>query len=139
MISFEINSLAAIHSAARKFNEVTDGHRSFAFYGPMGSGKTTFIKAICHELGATGLVTSPTFSLVNEYTTSSGETLYHFDLYRINQVGELYDLGYEEYFYGDNYIFIEWAEKAESLLPEGIVKVHLHETGENKRSVSIEL
>jgi tRNA threonylcarbamoyladenosine biosynthesis protein TsaE len=139
MINIDINSLEGIHAAARKFNEVTEGHRSFAFYGPMGSGKTTFIKAICHDLGATGLVTSPTFSLVNEYSTASGETMYHFDLYRINQAGELYDLGYEEYFFGGHYIFIEWAEKAESLLPEDIIKVHLQETGENKRSVSIEL
>jgi tRNA threonylcarbamoyladenosine biosynthesis protein TsaE len=139
MITIEINSIKDLAGAARKFIEVTKGKRKFAFYGPMGSGKTTLIKQICHELGASSLVTSPTFSLVNEYNMPNGEVIYHFDLYRINQIEELYDLGYEEYFYGDQYIFIEWAEKAENLLPDQITRVTLEETGPKKRLMYIEL
>jgi tRNA threonylcarbamoyladenosine biosynthesis protein TsaE len=139
MITIEINSIKELTGAARKFIEATKGHRKFAFYGPMGSGKTTLIKQICHELGASSLVTSPTFSLVNEYNMPNGEVIYHFDLYRINQIEELFDLGYEEYFYGDNYIFIEWAEKAENLLPDQITRVTLEETNPKKRLMFIEL
>jgi tRNA threonylcarbamoyladenosine biosynthesis protein TsaE len=139
MQNIEINSLKELNSAAQRFISVTKGNRKFAFYGPMGSGKTTLIKAICKELGASGLVTSPTFALVNEYSLSNGELLYHFDLYRINSVEELYDLGYEEYFYGNDYVFIEWAEKAETLLPDSTIKVMLEETGPHKRLIRIAL
>lgn len=139
MYNIEINSLKELDSAAQKFITVAAGNRKFAFYGPMGSGKTTFIKAICGKLGASGLVTSPTFSLVNEYPLESGEVIYHFDLYRINSVTELYDLGYEDYFYGNSYVFIEWAEKAETLLPEPVIKVSMNEIDSAKRLVLIEL
>lgn len=135
----EIDSLKEINSAALKFIFLTKGHRKFAFYGPMGSGKTTLIKAICKELGATDLVTSPTFSLVNEYRTNEGEVLYHFDLYRITTIEELYDLGYEEYFFGNQYVFIEWAEMAEDLLPAATVKITLEETTHDKRLIRIAL
>jgi tRNA threonylcarbamoyladenosine biosynthesis protein TsaE len=135
----EINSLKELEQAAEKFIEISSGRRKFAFYGAMGSGKTTFIKAVCKKLGASGLVTSPTFSLVNEYPAGTGEIIYHFDLYRINSMGELYDLGYEEYFYGDNYVFIEWAEKAESLLPDNTIKVNMQEVASGKRLVLIEI
>jgi len=139
MRTIEINSLKELQAAAQEFVTITRGHKKFAFYGPMGSGKTTLIKAICHELGASSLVTSPTFSLVNEYKTESGEMLYHFDLYRINDVVELYDLGYEEYFYSESYVFIEWAEKAEALLPDPVTKITLEETGTGKRLITIRL
>jgi tRNA threonylcarbamoyladenosine biosynthesis protein TsaE len=139
MKTLEINSLKELQQAARSFIELTRGKRKFAFYGPMGSGKTTLIKAICKELGASSLVTSPTFSLVNEYTLGNGEVLYHFDLYRINNIEELYDLGYEEYFYGDNYVFIEWAEKAESLLPDPVTRVIMQEVTPDKRLLSVDL
>jgi tRNA threonylcarbamoyladenosine biosynthesis protein TsaE len=139
MKTIEINSLNDLIKAARIFVSVTRDFRKFAFYGPMGSGKTTFIKAICKELGANNLVTSPTFSLVNEYTLPDGTPLYHFDLYRINRIEELYDLGYEEYFFGNQYVFIEWAEKAEELLPEPLVRVSISEIAANKRLVSIQL
>jgi tRNA threonylcarbamoyladenosine biosynthesis protein TsaE len=139
MKTIEINSLNDLIKAARIFVSVTRDFRKFAFYGPMGSGKTTFIKAICKELGAKNLVTSPTFSLVNEYTLPDGTPLYHFDLYRINRIEELYDLGYEEYFFGNQYVFIEWAEKAEELLPEPLVRVSISEIAANKRLVSIQL
>jgi len=137
--TIEINSLKELSQAARNFINLTRGKRKFAFYGPMGSGKTTFIKAVCKELGATGLVTSPTFSLVNEYPLENGEPIYHFDLYRINGIVELYDLGYEEYYYGNNYLFIEWAEKAEALLPDPVTRVTIRETDHNKRLISVVL
>ena len=125
--------------AAKTFLSIVQGFRTFAFYGPMGSGKTTLIKAICGELGATDVVTSPTFALVNEYPTTQGELLYHLDLYRIQSISELYDLGYEEYFYDNRYIFIEWADKAEALLPNDTVKFTLTETGILSRLVQISL
>jgi tRNA threonylcarbamoyladenosine biosynthesis protein TsaE len=105
----------------------------------MGSGKTTFIKAICRYLGASDVVTSPSFALINEYRTNNGEILYHFDLYRIETIEELYDLGYEEYFFSDSYTFIEWPEKAESLLPNSTVKVYIEETSNTTRLVHITL
>jgi tRNA threonylcarbamoyladenosine biosynthesis protein TsaE len=137
MKTIEIKSLHHLPLAAHEFVAITKGCRKFAFYGLMGSGKTTFIKAICQQLGALDVVTSPTFALVNEYHTITGEILYHFDLYRINTIEELYDLGYEEYFYGDSYIFIEWPEKAELLLPDSIVKVVIEESGITKRKVHV--
>jgi tRNA threonylcarbamoyladenosine biosynthesis protein TsaE len=139
MQTIEINSLKDIQSAAKRFISITKGYRKFAFYGPMGSGKTTLIKAICQELGASGIITSPTFALVNEYSLDNGDLLYHFDLYRINAVEELYDLGYEEYFYSNHYVFIEWAEKAELLLPNSAIKVTLEETGPDKRLIRLAL
>jgi tRNA threonylcarbamoyladenosine biosynthesis protein TsaE len=139
MQTIEINSLKDIQSAAKRFISITKGCRKFAFYGPMGSGKTTLIKAICQELGASCIITSPTFALVNEYSLDNGDLLYHFDLYRINAVEELYDLGYEEYFYSNHYVFIEWAEKAELLLPNSAIKVTLEETGPDKRLIRLAL
>jgi tRNA threonylcarbamoyladenosine biosynthesis protein TsaE len=137
MQTFEIKSTEQLESAAKKFLSIVQGSRAFAFYGPMGSGKTTLIKAICKELGATDTVTSPTFALVNEYRTSQGEPLYHLDLYRINSVSELFDIGYEEYFYSNHFIFIEWPEKAEALLPDSIIRVTLQETGVSSRLVHV--
>lgn len=137
MQTFKISSPDQMAEAAKTFLFIVQGFRTFAFYGPMGSGKTTLIKAICGELGATDVVTSPTFALVNEYHTRQGEILYHLDLYRINSISELYDFGYEEYFYNNHYIFIEWADKAEALLPDDTVKVILTETGVNSRLVQI--
>jgi len=134
-----INTLKDLQKAARTFIELTSGKRKFAFYGHMGSGKTTFIKAICQELGANGLVTSPTFSLVNEYPMKNGELIYHFDLYRINNPDELFDLGYEEYFYSNSYVFIEWAEKAEYLLPDPVTRVTVQELDKEKRLVTVVL
>ena len=139
MKTIEIASLDDLDRAAAQFLKITADHRKFAFHGAMGSGKTTLIKTVCKLLGATDSVTSPTFSLVNEYITSAGDTLYHFDLYRINTMEELFDLGYEEYFFGDSYIFVEWAEKAESLLPDAFVQVYLDETSPGSRQVRIGL
>jgi len=132
-----IDSLKHIHKTARAFLEATKGHTVFAFYGAMGAGKTSFIKAICEELGVEDVITSPTFAIVNEYALPDGDAVYHFDFYRINKMDEAYDLGYEEYFYSGQYCFIEWPEKIDSLLPENCTKVHMEEQADGTRKVTI--
>jgi len=114
-----------LHSAARTLLEHSGGKKIFAFYGAMGAGKTTFIKSVCELLGAIDTASSPTFTLVNEYRTKTGEPLYHIDLYRIKNISELFDIGIEEYLDGRSYCFIEWPELAGSLLPEEAVKVSI--------------
>jgi tRNA threonylcarbamoyladenosine biosynthesis protein TsaE len=104
--------------------------RIFAFYGAMGAGKTTFIKAVCHALGATDIVQSPSFALINEYRTEAGESLFHFDFYRIRKLEEVFDIGYEDYLYSGSYCFIEWPELVEELLPEETVRVRISGTDE---------
>jgi tRNA threonylcarbamoyladenosine biosynthesis protein TsaE len=109
-----------LHTAAKQLLKQSGENKLFAFYGAMGSGKTTFIKAICESLGALDIVSSPTFTLVNEYKTSdSGESLFHIDFYRIKKQEEVYDFGIEEYLTGDSYCFMEWPELIEELLPPG--------------------
>jgi tRNA threonylcarbamoyladenosine biosynthesis protein TsaE len=133
-----IKNKRSLRSAASKFLEITGDNRIFAFYGPMGAGKTTIIKAICTELGAVDVVTSPTFTLVNEYRTISGQELYHIDLYRIKTPGEVFDFGIEEYFASGLFCFIEWPELAEAILPEETVKVRITVAQEEQRIVAIE-
>lgn len=99
--------------------------RLFAFYGPMGSGKTTIIKAICSELGAVSQTGSPSFTLVNEYLTKDGETLYHIDFYRIKKQEEVFDFGIEEYFASGSYCFMEWPELIEEILPPETYKIRI--------------
>lgn len=101
--------------------------RIMAFYGKMGIGKTTLIKAICNFLEVTDIVGSPTFSIVNQYLTSNNQTLYHFDFYRIKKQEEVFDLGYEDYFFSGNYCFLEWPEKIDALLPDDCLKIYLDE------------
>ena len=120
-----IKSLDSIQEAAKQFVSAIGTHRVFAFYGKMGAGKTTFIKAVCRELGVTDVITSPTFALINEYTDGKGNPIYHFDYYRIKKLEEVYDMGYEDYFYSGNLCLIEWPELIESLLPDDAVRVHL--------------
>lgn len=103
--------------------------RIFALYGAMGVGKTTLIKFLCKQLGVAGIVNSPTYSLVNEYETMTHEVIYHFDFYRIKKIEEVYDLGYEEYFYSGQYCFIEWPEKLEYLLPPDCKKIFMEDQG----------
>lgn len=107
--------------------------RIFAFYGKMGTGKTTFIKVLCHQLGATDIVQSPSFTIVNEYKTNEGESLFHFDFYRIRKLEEVMDIGYEEYFFSGNFCFIEWPENIEQLLPKDVVKVCI--SGDQDRQI----
>ncbi len=118
-----INNLSDLSVAATEFLKVCSGKKIFAFSGQMGAGKTTFIKAVCEALGVTDTISSPTFSIVNEYVAATGEKIYHFDFYRIKSESEAYDMGYEEYLYSNAYCFIEWPEKIEGLLPEITVQV----------------
>ncbi len=122
-----------LHSAAKELIYHTQGNKILAFYGAMGSGKTTIIKAICEILGATDIVTSPTFTLVNEYKTSTGESLFHFDFYRIKKTEEVFDFGIEEYFSSDSYCFMEWPELIEDILPTGTVRIQIEVTDDEQR------
>ncbi len=139
-MEIKIKDLGNIQEAARLFIEQIGDHKVFAFYGKMGAGKTTFIKAICEELGVNDVITSPTFAIINEYRTSPKgrlveTTIYHFDFYRIKKLEEVYDMGYEDYFYSGALCFIEWPELIEELLPEDTVKVCITENGDGTRSV----
>lgn len=137
-MKINIQSLEQIHEAARRFIATIDQHTVFAFYGKMGAGKTTFIKAICEELGVTDVINSPTFAIVNEYRSDkTGELIYHFDFYRIKKTEEVFDMGYEDYFYSGALCFIEWPELIEDLLPAHAVKVTIEEV-DGKREVEIE-
>lgn len=135
MFQTQLSNLSALQETARLLLNNFPSERIFAFYGTMGVGKTTFIKAICHELGSGDYVTSPSFALINEYTTAEGSVIYHFDFYRIKKIEEAFDLGYEDYIYSGNYCFIEWPEMIEQLLPEGIVKVRIKEGDKGIRLV----
>ena len=132
-----IPSLDGLQAAAREFVNNMGDHTVFAFYGKMGAGKTTFIKAICRELGITDVVNSPTFSIVNEYRADeTGELVYHFDFYRIKKLEEVYDMGYEDYFYSGAVCLIEWPELFEELLPGDAVKVSIEELPDGQRRLS---
>ncbi len=111
--------------------------RIFAFYGKMGSGKTTFIKSLCKISGVTDIVNSPTFSIINEYKTDVGDSIFHFDFYRIKKQEEVLDIGYEDYFFSGSYCFIEWPEKVENLLPENTVRVIIEEGSKKNERVFI--
>lgn len=132
-----IKSLEEIKNTAREFIKLIGNKHVFAFYGPMGVGKTTFIKAVCEELGVTDVINSPTFAIVNEYLSAKSTTIYHFDFYRINSTEEVFDFGYEDYFYSGAYCFIEWPEKIENLLPTDCVSVTIAEDAAGKRTVSL--
>lgn len=138
MQEIKIQSLEQIHEAARQFIETMGDHTVFAFYGKMGAGKTTFIKAVCEELGVTDVVTSPTFAIVNEYRSdTTGELIYHFDFYRIKKLEEVYDMGYEDYFYSGAVCFIEWPELIEDLLPGDVVRVNIEEQENGERLITV--
>lgn len=134
-MEIKIKSLDNIREAAKAFLDGMGTGKVFAFYGKMGAGKTTFIKAICEELGVTDVITSPTFALVNEYTAADGSSIYHFDFYRIKKLDEVYDMGYEDYFYGGSLCFLEWPELIEEILPEDVTKVTITEEADGSRKV----
>jgi tRNA threonylcarbamoyladenosine biosynthesis protein TsaE len=131
-----INNLENIREAARVFIDAIGDHKVFAFYGSMGAGKTTFVKAICEELGVEDVITSPTFAIINEYSSREG-VIYHFDFYRIKKLEEVYDMGYEDYFYSGALCFIEWPELIEEVLPEDAVKVSIRENADGSRTVQL--
>ena len=138
-MEIKINSLDNIREAAKQFIAAMEDNTVFAFYGKMGAGKTTFIKAICEELGVTDVINSPTFAIVNEYSSDeTGELIYHFDFYRIKKLDEVYDMGYEDYFYSGALCFIEWPELVEEVLPGDAVKVIIEEMEDGIRSVRLE-
>lgn len=126
-----------LHAAARELLRQCGGKKILAFYGAMGSGKTTIIKSICEILGATDIVTSPTFTLVNEYKTETGESLYHFDFYRIRKTEEVFDFGIEEYFTSGSWCFMEWPELVEEILPSEIVRIRINVTDDEQRILQL--
>lgn len=133
----KIDSLENIADAAKKFLAEAGDRRVFAFHGGMGAGKTTFIKALCSELGVTEVVASPTFAIVNEYMAQNGEPVYHFDFYRVKTMDEACDFGCEDYFYSGNYCFIEWPELVEPLLPDDTADVCITVDDEGHRAVEL--
>ena len=138
-MEIKIQSLEHIHEAAREFIAAMGDNTVFALYGKMGAGKTTFIKALCQELGVEDVVTSPTFVVINEYRSDiAGELIYHFDFYRIKKLEEVYDMGYEDYFYSGALCFIEWPELVEELLPGNTIKVTIEELEDGSRKLTME-
>ncbi|HVN59208.1 MAG TPA: tRNA (adenosine(37)-N6)-threonylcarbamoyltransferase complex ATPase subunit type 1 TsaE [Bacteroidales bacterium] len=133
-----IKDKSHIRRAAERFLKEAGNSRIFAFYGRMGAGKTTVIKSICQSLSATDVVTSPTFTLVNEYRTSRGEPIYHIDFYRIKNPAEVFDLGIEEYFDSGYYCFMEWPELIEQYLPPETIRVRITVGGNEERILETE-
>ena len=137
-MEIRIENIEKIREAAREFVANIGDSTVFALYGKMGAGKTTFIKAVCEELGVEDVITSPTFAIVNEYRSdASGELIYHFDFYRVKKIEEVYDMGFEDYFYSGALCFIEWPELCEEVLPEDTVKVTIEESSDGTRVVTI--
>ncbi len=138
-MEWSIRSLEELNEVADRFLAYVGNRKIFALYGPMGVGKTTFVKAVCRCLGVEDDVSSPTFAIVNEYVTGDGDSLYHFDFYRVNSIEEAMDFGYEEYFYGGCRCFIEWPEKIDELLPEDIVNCTFSENPDGSRILRVDL
>ena len=135
-MELRLSDIGTIRELAGKFLSASGNIKVIAFYGSMGAGKTTFIKALCEELGSVDVVTSPSFTLVNEYLTKSGNDIFHFDFYRIKEIEEAFDFGFEEYLESGNYCFIEWPEKVEKLLPENTLKVNIAVNEDLSRIIS---
>lgn len=137
-MEIRIDTLEALPGAARQFVAAMGDDTIFAFRGGMGAGKTTFIQAVCRALGVTDPVTSPSFAIVNEYRSdSTGELVYHFDFYRVKKIDEVYDMGYEDYFYSGALCFIEWPELVEELLPADAVRVEVEVAADGGRIVRL--
>ena len=139
IVKLTLKDISDINNVAKEFLSLTNEKRIIAFYGSMGAGKTTFIKAICEELVSVDVVTSPTFTLVNEYFTKNGNNLYHFDFYRINKPEEALDFGFEEYLDSGSFCFIEWPERIESLLPVTCLKVSITIEDDHTRTIEFQL
>lgn len=132
-----LKNIDGIGEAAQEFIDNMGDNTIFAFYGKMGAGKTTFIKAVCEALGVKDVINSPTFAIVNEYLAGNGEPIYHFDFYRIKKEQEVLDIGYEDYIYSDCLCFMEWPELIEDLLPDDAVKVTITEKEDGSRVISM--
>ena len=138
MNTIQICNLANIRQAAKEFIGQMNNHTVFAFYGKMGAGKTTLIKAICEELGVEDVINSPTFAIINEYrSVETGELIYHFDFYRINKISEAQEISVEDYFYSGALCFIEWPEIIEPLLPDDTVHITIEERVEGERELRV--
>ena len=137
-MQIHISTEQALPAAAEQFADAIGSRRVFAFYGAMGAGKTTFIKAVCRAIGVQDVITSPTFAIVNEYEAAGGIPVFHFDFYRIKRLSEVYDMGYEEYFYSGGLCFIVWPELIEELLPEQAVRVEIAEQADGSRLVTFD-
>ena len=138
MNTITIDSLSDLPKVAELVLESLNGRNVVAFFAPMGAGKTTLISTLMETLGSEDIVTSPTFTLVNQYYTSEREPVYHFDFYRINSINEAFDMGYEEYFYSGDLCLVEWPEKVEQLLPDDTMVVKIEILDENTRRFTIE-
>lgn len=126
-MTLQFDRLEQLPDIARRLLHTYADERFFAFFGSMGVGKTTLIKEICHQLGVSDNVCSPTFAIINQYALPNGDPMYHFDFYRLKNADEAYDIGYEEYFYSGNYCFTEWTEKIEQLLPDHYLRIDIAE------------
>lgn len=136
-MEINIDSTAKLTDVAAQLKSFANGTKFIIFEGEMGAGKTTFIKTFCETLGVTDVVSSPTFSIVNEYLGTEG-SIYHFDFYRLKSIQEAFDIGYEEYFYSGAYCLVEWPKKVEGLLPDEYVKVEITVNGPNERTFQFE-
>jgi tRNA threonylcarbamoyladenosine biosynthesis protein TsaE len=130
-----VKNVNELGTAAESLIDSAGDEKVFLLYGDMGAGKTTFIQSVCKALGVDEPVTSPTFSIVNEYNGTSGK-IYHFDFYRLKKQEEALDMGYEEYFYSGNYCFIEWPEKIPDLLPEHYIRVDIRILSNKERMLT---
>ena len=137
MCEIIVNDISELRSAAKKFLEYAGDTKIFAFYGEMGVGKTTFLKELCREMEVEDEITSPTFAIVNEYYSKKYRQIFHFDFYRINSLREVYDLGFEEYLESGAYIFMEWSEKIDDILPDGIAKVTITQDANQVRTIEL--
>ncbi len=138
MNTFKIQSLEQINQVAKDFLNELGPHQVIALYGPMGVGKTTFVKALCEVLQVNDTVNSPSFAIVNEYETAQAEKIYHFDFYRLKNVEEAYDMGYEDYFYSGNLCLIEWPEKIDSILPANRIDLIFEELPDGSRKLTVQ-
>ncbi|CAI8343580.1 MAG: tRNA threonylcarbamoyladenosine biosynthesis protein TsaE [Flavobacterium sp. SCGC AAA160-P02] len=129
-------SLSDLNSIAKEIIQLSN-NKTFLFYGEMGIGKTTLIKEICKILGTVDVTNSPTFSIVNEYKTTTNQTIYHFDFYRLKDEQEAYDIGIESYFYSEAWFFIEWPENIENLLPLMATEIHLTKLSDGRRNIQL--
>jgi tRNA threonylcarbamoyladenosine biosynthesis protein TsaE len=129
-------ALADLHSIAKEVISITK-NKTLLFYGEMGVGKTTLIKELCKELGTEDVTSSPTFSIVNEYHTTDGQIVYHFDFYRIEDENEAYDIGIEDYFYSDAWCLIEWPENIQNLVPLKSTEVRLTQLEDGRRNIQL--